>query len=111
MELNEQILSNMIRKGMSWVLALLEETDDKKIAMVITKHDGEKAYLRIELEDREELYDKVWDYFNNHKTEDVSLGELKEKFKVEDIFLVDILDELKEDGEIYEPKEGIYRYL
>ena len=62
-------------------------------------------------EDLEKLYDKVLDYFNNHKTEDVSLEELKGKFKVEDIFLVDILDELKEDGEIYEPKEGIYRYL
>jgi len=104
------MLSNMIRKGMGWILALLEETDDKEIAMVITKHDGEKAYLRMELEDREELYDKVLDYFN-HRTEDVSFEELKEKFKVEDIFLVDTLDELKEDGEIYEPKDGVYKIL
>ena len=110
MEINEQILSNMIRKGMGWVLALLEETDDKEIAMVITKHDGEKVYLRMKLEDREKLYDEVLNYFQ-HETEEASFEELKGKFKVEDIFLVDILDELKEDGEIYEPKEGIYRYL
>ncbi|WP_292459322.1 hypothetical protein [Methanothermococcus sp.] len=44
MEVNEQMLSSMIRKGMGWVLALLEETDDKKIAMVITKHK-EKRHI------------------------------------------------------------------
>ena len=129
MEINEQILSNMIRKGMGWVLALLEETDDKEIAMVITKHDGEKVYLRMKLEgreklyddevlvylrmkleDREKLYDEVLNYFQ-HETEEASFEELKGKFKVEDIFLVDVLDKLKEDGEIYEPKNGIYRYL
>ncbi len=110
MEVNEKILSDMIRKGMGWVLALLEETDDKEIAIVITKHNGEKAYLRMELIDSEELYDKVLDYFNN-RTEEVSFEELKKEFKVEDIFLVDTLEELIENGEIYEPRDGVYKIL
>ena len=36
---------------------------------------------------------------------------LKEEFKVEDTLLMDVLEELKENGEIYEPRAGEYKIL
>jgi len=104
-------LAKDIQRGIGFILKLLETSDDKKIAIVISKHDGKKAYLRMELEDKEELYDKILDYFNHRTEEKIPFEKLKEEFRVEDIFLRDVLEELKENGEIYEPIDGTYRIL
>ncbi|WP_292459321.1 hypothetical protein [Methanothermococcus sp.] len=65
----------------------------------------------MELEDKKELYDKVLDYFMSSDNKDIFFEELKKEIQVEDIFLVDTLEELIEDGEIYEPRDGVYRVL
>jgi len=65
--------------------------------------------LEREME-KEKLYDKILNYFN-HRTEEIPFEKLKEEFKVEDTLLMDVLEELKENGEIYEPRAGEYKIL
>jgi DNA replicative helicase MCM subunit Mcm2 (Cdc46/Mcm family) len=60
--------------------------------------------------EKEKLYDKKLNYFN-HRTEEIPFEKLKEEFKVADTLLMDVLEELKENGEIYEPRAGEYKIL
>jgi DNA replicative helicase MCM subunit Mcm2 (Cdc46/Mcm family) len=45
------------------------------------------------------------------ENDEISYEELLEKLKIDEDELDDLLSELKEDGEVYEPSPGNYRIL
>jgi len=80
----------------------------KRLILTITKENGEKRYIRMELVDGEEIKDKVLELLKNKEH---TYNELKEKLGIEGVILTEIIEELKEEGEIYEPNTGTYRIL
>lgn len=84
-----------------------EETPSYEGAM-----DAEKS---IESEVLEDLYgefdtkDLILDIIREN--DEISYEELLEKLKIDEDELDDLLSELKEDGEVYEPSPGNYRIL
>ena len=108
MELNEQLeIVKSVKSGVGYILGLLEDADDNKSALTITTESGEKRYIRMELIDGEEIKDKVLELLKKEHT----YNELKEKLEIENVILEGIIEELKEEGEIYEPDPQVYNIL
>lgn len=109
MELNEQLeIVKSVKSGVGYILGLLEDADDNKSALTITTESGEKRYIRMELIDGEEIKDKVLELLKNKEH---TYNELKEKLEIENVILESVLEELKEEGEIYEPDPQVYNIL
>ena len=109
MELNEQLeIVKRVKLGVGYILGLLEDADNNKSALTITTESGEKRYIRMELIDGEEIKDKVLELLKNKEH---TYNELKEKLEIENVILAGIIEELKEEGEIYEPEPQVYKIL
>ena len=109
MELNEQLeIVKSVKSGVGYILGLLEDADDNKSALTITTESGEKRYIRMELIDGNEIKDKVLELLKNKEH---TYNELKEKLEIENVILESVLEELKEEGEIYEPDPQVYNIL
>lgn len=77
--------------------------------------DDMSGELSVESEALEDLYgdldikDKVLDVIREN--DGISYEDLIDNLGLEDVELDNVLSELKEDGEIYEPNPGSYRIL